>query len=232
VTRLRGAVIAGIVLAVSSCSSPAPPSGSAESSGSSVALPSAGASGIIGDPGSPISLRPPGQPFDADDILVAMEDSRRPGGVPEELQTEAVAAAVADVLWTLEGEPWETISAGGSCDAGDCTLELAGSAATAEQEDVWVLAIRPETAEVEVITADLHAVPIGAAEALDRMARGMAAEGALDDLLLTSVRWQPPPDASRFVLAYRSGDEEESCSLDVELDIEAATATEVASSGC
>ena len=224
-TRLRWAIAAGTVLALGACSNPAPPA--------SVAPPSIGGSGIIGDPGGPISLRPPGQPFDADDILAAMRDSRRPEGVPEELQTEEVAAAVADVLWTLEGEPWETISAGGSCGAGDCILELAGSSAGGpEQEDVWVLSIAPEGAEVEVVTADLHAVPSEAVEALDRMARGADSDGALDDLLLTSVRWQPPPDASRFMLAYRSGDEEESCSMDVQLDIETVTVTEVASSGC
>jgi hypothetical protein len=232
-TRLRWLLAAGIVLAASACSNPSPPFGSVEPPAPTGVLPSIGGSGIIGDPGGPISLRPPGQPFDADDILAAMEDSRRPGGVPDELQTADVATAVADVLWTLEGEPWETISAGGSCDASECTLELAGSgAAAAGHEDVWVLSIVPDSGEVEVVTADLHAVPSEAAAAMDRMARGAAGAGALDDLLLTSVRWQPPPDAGRFVLAYRSGDEEESCSMDVELDIETGTVTEVATSGC
>ena len=229
-TRIRLLGSAGVVLALAACSSPPPPD---SADPSVVAAPTAGASGIIGDPGSPISLRPPGQPFDADDILAAMRDSRRPGGVPEELQTQDVAAAVADLLWTLEGEPWETITAGGSCGAGDCTLELAGTAAgAAENEDLWVLSVDPERAAVDVVTADLHAVPSDAVEALDRMARSADGGGALNDLLLTSVRWQPPPDASRFVLAYRSGDEEESCSMDVELDIESVTVTEVASSGC
>jgi hypothetical protein len=232
-TRRRWLAVGGIVLVLSACTNPPLPSGSSELPAGSTAPPSVGGSGIIGDPGSPISLRPPGQPFDADDILAAMEDSRRPGGVPAELQTEEVAAAVADVLWTLEGEPWETISAGGSCGGSDCSLELAGSSATAAgQEDVWVLSVDPQSAEVEVVTADLHAVPLEAVEALDRMARATDGGGALDELLLTSVRWQQPPDASRFVLAYRSGDEEGSCSMDVELDIVTATVTEVASSGC
>ena len=232
-SRLRWLPVVGLVLVVGACSNPSPPAGSAEPPASGTVSPSVGGSGIIGDPGGPISLRPPGQPFDADDIIAAMEDSRRPGGVPAELQTQEVAAAVAEVLWTLEGEPWETISAGGSCGTSDCTLELAGSSASADgQEDLWVLSVDPESAEVEVLTADLHAVPRQATEALDRMARAADEGGALDGLLLTSARWQPPPDASRFVLAYRSGDEEESCSMDVELDIEAATVTEVSSSGC
>jgi hypothetical protein len=230
-TRLLG--IAGIVLALGACSSPAPPSDSDEPPASATAPPSASGPAIIGDPGSPISLRPPGRPFDADDILAAMRDSRRPGGVPEELQTEQIAAAVADVLWTLEGEPWETITAGGFCGGSECTLEVAGGGTgSAGSEDLWVLAVDPQTSAVEVVTADLHAVPGEVAEPLDRMARGADAGGALHDLLLTSVRWQAPPNASRFVLAYRSGDEEESCSMDVELDIETVTITEVASDGC
>jgi hypothetical protein len=231
-TPIRLLGTAAVVLALGSCSSPAPPSGSPEPSASVVSAPSIGASGIIGDPGSPISLRPPGQPFEADDILAAMRDSRRPDGVPEALQTGEVAAAVAAVLWTLEGDPWETISAGGSCGASTCTLELAGSAGAAAGEDLWVLSVDPEGAVVDVVSADLHAVPSDAVEALDRMARGAEGGGALDDLLLTSVRWLPPPDAGRFVLAYRSGDEEESCSMDVELDIEMSTVTEVTTGGC
>lgn len=230
-TRIRLLGCAGVVLALAACST-APPPGSSEASGSRAPAPSMGGSGIIGDPGSPISLRPPGQPFDADDILAAMRDSRRPDGVPEELQTDEVAAAVADVLWTLEGDPWDTISTGGACGASTCTLELAGGVTGAEGEDLWVLSVDPESSAVEVLTADLHAVPTEAAESLDRLARSAEGGGALDDLLLTSVRWQPPPDTSRFVLAYRSGDEEESCSMDVELDIETVTVTEVATSGC
>lgn len=231
-SRLRPLIGASVVTTLVACSSPAPPSERIEPSVSEVSMPSVGASGVIGDPGSPISLRPPAKPFAADDILAAMRDSRRPGGVPVELQTDEVAAAVADVLWTLEGDPWDTISAGGNCDAGTCTLELAGGIPGAEGEDLWVLAVDPATAMVEVVTADLHAVPSEAAESLDRLARSAEGGGALDDLLLTSVRWLPPPDAGRFVLAYRSGDEEESCSMDVELDVETITVSEVATSGC
>ncbi|HEX7197446.1 MAG TPA: hypothetical protein VF364_11515, partial [Candidatus Limnocylindria bacterium] len=47
-----------------------------------------------------------GRPFDAEAILAAMRDSRRPGGVPDEMQTDAIAAAVADAIWTIDGEPW------------------------------------------------------------------------------------------------------------------------------
>lgn len=227
-TRLRWPALAVVALAFSACSGPPPPGTPGPSSSATVA-PSPPASGIIADP---ISLRPPGQPFDAEDILDAMRVSPRPGGVPEVLQTQQIAADVAGVLWTLEGEAWETIVAGGSCASRECTLELAGSVPGGLGEDVWVLAIAPDGSDVEVVTADLHAVPAEAADALDRLARAADGDGALDDLLLTSVRWQPPPDANRFVLAYRSGDEEESCSMNVLLDVDTATVAEVDSSGC
>lgn len=223
-TRLSIVVTTGMAAAVAACSGPPP--------ATSEPAATVTASTVIGDPGNPISLRPAAQPFDASDILRAMRDSRRPGGVPAELQTEAIAAAVADTIWTLQGDPWDAISAGGSCGADACTLEVAGSAAGDAGEDVWVLSVDPATAEVEVVTADLHAIPRPAAEAIDRMARAADGGAALDDLLLTSVRWHPPPDDGTFSLAYRSGDEEESCSIDVELDVVSGELTEVATSGC
>jgi hypothetical protein len=219
VTRLRHLGILGIVVALGACSGQPPP-------------PSVASNGIVGDPGNPLGLAPPGQPFDAVAILDAMRDTRRPGGVPEELQTEEVAAAVAETIWTLTGDPWDAISAAGSCEATSCTLELAGGTEGSAGEDVWVLSVVPEDAAVEVVTADLHNVPSDTVDALDELARGAEGGGALADMLLASARWQPPPDDGRFVLAYRSGNEEESCSIDVELDVETETVTEVATSGC
>ena len=108
-------------------------------------------------------------------------------------------------------------------------------------DEVWLtehhfidygLSVDPATAEVTVVEADLHGVPAEIAAAVDTVARSAEGGAALDGLLLTSVRWHAPPDEGTFALAYRSGDEEESCSMDVELDIETVTVTEVDSSGC
>jgi hypothetical protein len=221
----------GMVLAMAACSNP-PSSVTDEPSGPAAPTPSVEPSVVIGDPGSPLSLRPPGRPFDAEDILTAMRDSRRPGGVAEELQTDAIAAAVADTIWTLQGDPWDTISTAGACEGAQCTLELAGSATGDAGEDVWVLAVDPATAEVTVIDADLHGIPLEAADTIDRLARSVEGGDALDGLLLTSVRWHAPPDDQSFALAYRSGDEEQSCSMDVRLDIVSLELTEVSASGC
>jgi hypothetical protein len=231
VTRPGIVAQVGIVLALVACSGPPTPTadgtpGPSEPAGTSTA------SGIIGDPGNPLSLRPPARPYDAADILLAMRDSRRPGGVAADLQTDAIAAAVARTVWTLQGDRWETASIGGSCGVDACILELAGSAAGDAGEDLWVLSVSPTSGAVDVVTADLHAIPSATVEAIDRMARGAEGGAGLADLLLTSVRWQPPPDDGTFVLAYRSGDEEESCTVDIELDVDSGELTEVDSTGC
>jgi len=183
-------------------------------------------------PSTAVVVPEPGRPYDADALLDAMRDSRRPGGVPVELQDGDIAAALADALWTFGGEPWDDIAAGGSCGPSTCTLELSGGRGHAHGEDAWVFSIDPATASVEVIAADLHAVPDETAAALDRWTRALDVDGVLDGLGLTAVRWLPPPAEDRFRLAYRSGNEERSCSVDLELDAAARRISELTPSGC
>lgn len=173
----------------------------------------------------------PGQPLAATDVLEAMRDSTRPGGVPEELQTDDIAAAVADLVWTFDGQPWDTIVAGGSCGGDDCMLELAGSQEGTAGEDVWVFEVQPQTGAVSVASADLHAVPADRIDALDRAARAVVGDDLPDELALTAVRWLPPPETG-FVLAYRSGDEEGSCSVDVVLDASASRVEDLTANAC
>lgn len=184
------------------------------------------------EPSVGVALPNPGRPYDTDELLDAMRDSRRPGGVPAELQEAGVAAELADRLWTFDGEPWNAIAAGGACGASACTVELSGSTDASEGEDVWRFTVDLASGAVEVIDADLHAVPNETAAALDRLARALDGDGLLDGLLYTSVRWLPPPAEDRFRLAYRSGDEEGSCSVDLELDAAAGRITEVTPVGC
>lgn len=192
----------------------------------------AGCGASAPSPSAAVALPDAGRPYDAAALLDAMRDSRRPGGVPIELQDGDIAAALADRLWTFDGTPWRAVAAGGSCGPATCTLELSGGRADAEGEDVWVYTIDPATGSVEVLSADLHAVPDETAAALDRWARALDAGGVLADLRYTAVRWLPPPAEDRFRLAYRSGDEEESCSVDLELDAAAGRIIEAVPSGC
>jgi hypothetical protein len=202
---------AAAVLALTACASVAPPTPS---------------------PSAPIVLPAPGRPYDADQLLAAMNDSRRPGGVPAEIREAGIAARLAERLWTFDGAPWEAIAAGGSCGPTTCTLELSGGTTAGGGEDVWIFTINPADGTVEVVAADLHAVPDETAAELDRLARALDVEGVLDGLLPTAVRWLPPPAEDRFRLAYRSGDEEGSCSIDLELDVAAGRIIDVTTSGC
>jgi hypothetical protein len=166
-----------------------------------------------------VPLHEPGQPFDADTLLAAMRESRRPGGVSDEIAIEAVAAELSDAIWTFDGEPWTTISAGGSCGPETCTLELAGAAAGAVGEDLWVFEVTPATGAVEVVSADLRSLPADLLARLDEATRASLPVDQLEGLDLTNLRWLPPPDEAQFVLSYRSGSEEGGpCGLDVTLD--------------
>jgi len=196
-----------------------PPPGSSAPASSAVASSTSGEAAV------------PGQPLTATEVLEAMRDSRRPGGVPEELWTDDIAAAVADLVWTFDGRPWDAIAASGSCGGATCTLELAGSQEGTAGEDVWVFEVQPAAGTVSVASADLHAVPAGRVDALDSAARAAAGDDLPDDLALTAVRWLPPPDTG-FTLAYRSGDEEGSCSVDVVLDATASRVEDLTASNC
>ena len=160
----------------------------------------------------------PGRPYDAAAILAAMRESRRPGGVPQQLQTDAVAGAVAAEVWTIDGEPWTAMSIGGSCGPVRCTLELGGSRPRSADVDVWAFEVIPASGTVAVLDATLGAVPHEVVEAVDALARAREPRIQADGLLLTTARWLGPDDEDGFVLSYRSGEEEGSCELELRVD--------------
>jgi hypothetical protein len=146
-----------------------------------------------------------------------MRDSRRPGGVPDQLETPAVAAAVADEIWTFDGSRWNEVVAGGSCGPETCTLEIAGTPEGAHGEDLYIFSVVPG-GEVRLVAAELRGLPASMVGPLDELAHGLVVDGTLDGLLLQSVRWRPPPDFGLFELSYRSGGEEGSCGVDLTID--------------
>ena len=146
-----------------------------------------------------------------------MRESRRPGGVPDELETDAIAAAVAEHVFTFDGEPWPAIVIGGSCGPETCTLEVAGTPDGALGEDLYTFSVTPSTGQTELVSADLRGFPEGKLGDLDLIVRrSLDDPGSVVELL--SASWLPPPDDGHFVLAYRSGGEEGSCMLNVTLD--------------
>jgi len=179
-----------------------------------------------------LALPEPGRPFDPGALLAAMRESRRPDGVPDQLEIETVASTLADSIWTVDGDPWTAISAGGSCGPDTCTLEISGAQHDTQGDDLWAFAVAPATSAVTLVSSDLRSVPARLVGQLDALARSLLAPAALDGLTLTSVRWRPPPDAGQFVLSYRSGGEEGSCGADITLDAVRAEIVSGGSSNC
>ncbi len=160
------------------------------------------------------------------DVLEAMRSSRRPGGVPDELETAAVAAAIAERTFTFDGDPWRDITASGSCGPSICTIELAGAPQGAVGDDVYVFTVDRPSGTVALSESNLRGLPAELLPALDRAARDTWS-GDLEDLALLSVRWLPPPEEDVFVLSYRSGGEEGAPALDLRLDLPRGTAEPV-----
>lgn len=174
---------------------------------------------MSGSPSAAVEMPDAGRPFDGPTILAQMRTSPRPDGVPDRLETDAIAAAVADAIWTFDGMPWTTMAIGASCGETTCLLDVAGSRPTATAEDLWVFEVEPTTAAVRVVTAELRAIPPETVAQLDRLARGGVSEpGALDAMALTTARWTPPPEPARFLLSYRTGGEEGSCAAELAID--------------
>lgn len=170
-----------------------------------------------------VALPDPAHPFTADELLAAMRESRRPGGVPDTLETPAIAAAVAERLWTFGPGGWATSSVGGGCGPQVCSLEVGGTADGALGEDLYVFTIDPASGAVSLVDASLGGTPSDLVEALDAAARETW-DGSLEGLGLASIAWQPPPDEGTFILTYRSGGEEGSPGVTLVLDVIEGTA--------
>jgi hypothetical protein len=164
------------------------------------------------------SVAVPGRPYDAQDVLSAMRDSRRPAGVPDELETDAIAQAVGSQLWTWDGQPWVALSIGGACGPSTCSLDVAGSRDEAVGADLYSFDIDMASGDVSLTTSDLHAYPQALDRQLEQAAKAVAGT-QLAGLAYISAQWLRPPDAGRYWLAYRTGGEEGAPGLDLLLDL-------------
>lgn len=217
----RPSAILALVALLTACAGAAPPSAPAPAD-SATTQPTGGA----------VVLPEPGRPFDAATLLSALRESRRPGGVPDELETEAIASALANAIWTLDGEPWNAVSAGGSCGPDTCTLEISGAEEGAQGDDLWVFEVTPAALAVQLRTTDLRSLPPDLVGSVDELTRSLVPVAELDGLILTNVRWLPPPDDGQFVVGYRSGGEEGSCGVDVTVDAAVPEIVSGSSSDC
>jgi hypothetical protein len=213
------------VVLLAACGGPVPSAAPLASVDASRAAPSGAPSGATG------SLATPGTPYAADDVLAAMRDSRRPGGVPDELETDALAEEVAAALWTWNGEPWTSWSIAGSCGPESCTLDVAGSPADGAGTDLYSFDVSRDAGAVSLAGTDLHGYPPDLEARLDAAARQSLAAASLEGLSLVSVRWLPPPETDRYWLVYRSGGEEGAPRLDALLDLATGEIIEVDAGG-
>lgn len=211
---VAGGMVAALLLGA--CRGPAAPGSAAASPAPSASA----ATSAAADSPSPVqAAASPGRPYGPEALLVAMADSRRPGGVPDQLETDAVASALAEAIWTWDGAPWQTMSVGGSCAPGGCSLDVAGSPAGTAGVDLYSFQIDP-AGSVQLVAADLHGYPAELDPELDALARSGIDADRLEGLQLLAAGWLPPPDDGRYRLAYRSGGEEGSPGLDVLVDLE------------
>lgn len=184
-------------------------------------------------PAAGIPLPTPGIPWDGPTVFEEMARSTRPDGVPEEVRTPDVAAAIAGQIWTVDGAAWDTFAISGFCSASTCTLDLAGAHLGRAGEDLWTLEVDPASTEVEPIVAELRSLPWDLVDELDRLARSLDGEEDLDGMTLATARWLPPPaKPGRFVLSYRSGGEEGACARDLLLDAAAGVVVERSERDC
>lgn len=167
------------------------------------------------------------RPYDAATLLQAMADSRRPGGVPDRVQTAAIADQMAQAIWTYDGQPWPSLAISGSCGPEACTVDVSGTPPAAAGEDLYTFDVRPGDGSVEVLLADLHGYPRELDATLDQIARKGVDPDRLVGLSLVSARWVAPPHEGQYVLSYRSGGEEGSPALDVVVDLPSGTVLDV-----
>jgi hypothetical protein len=200
-----------LAAATAACGGPMPSGTTPGTGGGSSASPSSGGSAVA----SPAVL--PGRPYDAAALLTGMRESRRPGGVPDQLETDAIALAVSRMVWTWDGSPWDLLSIGGACGLTSCTLDVAGSRAGAHGSDLYSFEVAAD-GTVTLIGSDLHAYDASLDDRLDSVAR--AAAGDLTaGLTYVGASWLPPPDIGLYRLAYRSGGEEGAPGRDLVLDL-------------
>ena len=220
--RIIGALVIFVLLAACSAAprpsaSPQPASPDATSSIAAVSLPPTATPTAA--PTQLIDVPATARPYTPAEVLAAMRESRRPGGVPDQLETEAVANAVAAAIWTYDGLPYPVLVIGGSCGLDRCTLELSGTPTGAAGSDLYAFSVVAGTGATELLESDLHGYPAQLDTVLDDVAREQLDADTLTGLALTGATWLPPPETGVFRALYRSGGGEGSPGIDLVIDL-------------
>ena len=224
---MRGSWLALVAVALAACTaappvdSPTPTRAAVRTVPATVTASPTATSTPDATPAPTGAIPPPAtaRPYEAEDILAAMRASRRPGGVPDQLETIGIATQVAAAVWTWQGGPYPALVVGGSCGPASCTLEVSGAPPGAAGADLFAFSVALPSGMVELAASDLHGYPSGLDALIDATVRDRLAPDALEGLALSGATWQLPPQVGWFWVAYRSGGEEGSPGLDVLLNL-------------
>ena len=173
---------------------------------------------------SPIATVAPtghGRPYTPEMMVAELMDV--PYNFPRELQTDFVAAALADRIWTFDGRPYRELSISGSCDEGGlgrCDLSVSGLPAFApnrETNDHYYFSVNVQSAVVIPGASGLEAYPPELGPEVDALVRSLDTERQLQKQGLRGVEWALPPPDDAFRLVY-GGDNEGDLMIYVTLD--------------
>jgi hypothetical protein len=152
----------------------------------------------------------PGQPYVAEDL--ASYINAAPVGFPTALRTPAVAEALADRIWTFDGQPYRDLWLAGSCENGACEFSATGVPAFARSADVvdaYFLKVNLGSGLFsDGGRPSLKGLPSELVPRLDAIARAHDAAALLADEALLGATWEIPPPAGTFLLRYGRGLEE------------------------
>lgn len=162
---------------------------------------------------SPLSTVAPtghGRPYTAEMIAVELLDVSY--DFPPELQTEFIAAALADRIWTHDGRPYREVWITGSCNDGDrrqCDLTVSGLPAfapTREREDDYFFAVDLGSGMIRPTTEPGgRGLPPELVPQIEALARALDTDGRLEGMQLRNVRWLPPPPDDAYMLDFGNG---------------------------
>jgi len=149
-----------------------------------------------------------GRPYDGAAVLALMRAQGLPAIDPA-LLDEGVAAAVADNLWTYDGQPYRRLIFEGRCEGAGCALGVTGlptfaSDATFADAYRWMIEPGAAALRTEGGWPSLSGYPHELDPELEAEARALAG-GDLDDLQLSSIRWLPDAEDRLFELQFDDG---------------------------
>ena len=173
---------------------------------------------------SPIATVAPtghGRPYTPEMMVAELMDV--PYNFPRELQTDFVAAALADQIWTYDGRPYRELNLVGDCYGSPrCDLRVIGLpafASTRDQSDSHSFSIElPTRVVTRSYSGGLRGYPPELGPEVEALARSLDTAGRYADLPLRRVLWALPPPGDAYLVQFQRGSLEDAIVRCVALD--------------